>query len=550
MAGEAPHALDRRSLLALGGAAALLVRPSAAGAELTPGPVATASGPMQGVVSDRVRAFRGIPYAAPPVGPLRFMPPAPPTPWRDPLPAAAYGPPAVQMFTRPSGEASSELGRSLAPVFPHARETREGREDCLYLNVWTPAADGARRPVMVWLHGGGHVYGSGSWPSYDGANLAARRDVVLVTLNHRLNAFGYLSLAEVMGEAYAKSGNLGLLDIVAALEWVRANIEAFGGDAANVTIFGESGGGSKVSALMAMPAAKGLFHKAIVQSGPGLRAIPAEKAAAGAALVLAELGLAKGDKAALTALPAAQIIAACYAVRERERGALAFGPVLDGVVLPRHPFEPDAPAQAADIPLMIGTTKDEMTLFLASQPWFGTLTEAQLSERVGKLAGPCAPGLLAALRQARSGYSPTYLMATAISEAAVVADTWRMADRKAAQKAPVFMYRLDWETPVGGGVFKSPHTLDVPLAFDNVENSRIFVGPGPEPQLVADRMSAAWAAFARSGDPSTPALPWPRYDPVRRTTAIFDVRSRIVRDPDAGLRQALASDACPRPALG
>ncbi|MDP3659500.1 carboxylesterase/lipase family protein [Phenylobacterium sp.] len=529
--------MDRRRMLALGLAASFA--PLAARAQTLTAPVATGFGPVRGIAGEGYSAFLGLRYAAPPTGALRFMPPAPPVPWKEPVSATAYGAPPVQMYARPSGEASSALGRSLYPVFPHARETREGREDCLFLNVWTPAPDAKKRPVMVWLHGGGHVYGSGSWPSYDGTNLARRHDVVVVTLNHRLNAFGYLNLASAMGETYAKSASVGLLDIVSALEWVRANIEAFGGDPSNVTLFGESGGGGKVSALMAIPAAKGLFHKAMVQSGAGLRAIPADKAAESAALVLTELRVAKGDTAALNALPAAQIITACYAVQARTPGSLSFGPVLDGVVLPRNPFDPDAPAQSADIPLVIGTNKDEMTLFLASSPWFGTLTEAQLVERADQIAGARAPALLAALREARPGYSPTYLLAALMSETAMVADSYREADRKAAQAAPVFMYRLDWETPIADGVFKTPHTLDIPLAFDNIETARVFVGPGPEPQILADQMSAAWAAFARNGDPSTPKLPWPRYDPVRRATAVFNVESRIVRDPDPKVRAAL-----------
>lgn len=540
--------LHRRGLLlgAAGLAGGLVWGPALAQAR-TP-VVRTSFGPVRGLVQDGVNVFKGVRYAAPPVGALRFKPPEPPRPWTEPADAVAHGAPAVQMYSRPSGEAQSELGRSLAQVFPTARETQEGREDCLFLNVWTRGlGDGKKRPVMVWFHGGGYAYGSGSWPMYEGQGLAARGDVVVVTVNHRLNAFGYAYLAEAMGEAYAKSGNAGLLDLVAVLGWVRDNAEAFGGDPANVTIFGESGGGAKVSTLMATPAAKGLFHKAIVQSGPGLRGVPKEVAARNAEMLLAELGIGRGDAAALQAVPAEAIIKAAYAVQARavtEPGArFGLSPVVDGEVLPRDPFTPDAPPQSADIPLMIGTNKDEMTLFMASEPWFGRLTEAELVERTRAQAGPRADAVLAALRKAHPDYSPTYLFTAFATAMGMLAGSITLAERKAAQgAAKVWMYRLDWETPVGGGVFKSPHTLEIPLVFDRVESNRAFVGPGPEPQLMAERMSAAWLAFARNGDPTTPALPaWPPYEAGRRSTMIFDLQSRVENDPHPALRQTLAS---------
>lgn len=534
--------LRRREALALAaGLFAAAARPAWA---LAPSKaVDTTHGPVRGLVDGEVKVFRGLRYAAPPVGPLRFQPPQPPTPWKTPADASAYGAPAVQMFTRPSGEASSELGRSLSEVFPTARETREGREDCLFLNVWTRGlGDGKRRPVMVWFHGGGFEYGSGAWPAYDGAALARKGDVVVVTVNHRLNVFGYGYFAEAFGEAYARSGNAGQLDLIAALEWVRDNAEAFGGDPKNVTIFGESGGGGKVSTLMATPAAKGLFHKAIVQSGPGLKGAPKDQAAQVAERVLAELPIARGDAAALQALPAAELIRAAYAAQAKAGEGLRFRPVVDGVVLPRDPFTPDAPAQSADIPLLIGVNKDEMSLFLASSPWFGKLTDAELVQRAQAALGPRAEPALAAVKRTYPDYSPTYLWTALISEMQFGMGSIAMAERKAAQAAaPAYMYRLAWETPVGNGVFKSPHSLDMPLIFDNVETNRAFVGPGPEPQVLADQMSAAWLAFARTGDPNTPALPtWPAYDAQARATMVFDLKSRVVNDPNAELRRALA----------
>jgi len=366
---------SRRSALAMGtSAAALLAVDFDALADVAPPIVTTTNGPVAGNSENGTLAFKGIRYGAPPVGALRFMPPQKPSPWTT-LPPYGFGPPAMQM---PSGSAAAEpktpLAIALQSVFPTLAEVKINSEDCLFLNVWTgfrgKLNDGAKRPVMVWLHGGGYAYGSGAWPSYDGGNLAKQGDVVVVTLNHRLNAFGFLELADVGGADFTKSGNVGMLDIVAALEWVRDNIGAFGGDAGNVTIFGESGGGAKVSTLMAMPSAQGLFHKAIVESGPGLKGVPKAAATQDAKDLMAELKVA--DVKALQAIPAAQIVSAALAVSAR-RGPGSeirfLAPVVDGDVLPTDPFDPVAPAMSANVPLIIGTNKDEMTLFMVRQAY-------------------------------------------------------------------------------------------------------------------------------------------------------------------------------------
>ncbi|HTQ13998.1 MAG TPA: carboxylesterase/lipase family protein [Rhizomicrobium sp.] len=533
----------RRTLLGTSAALALSTTVPAPAAT-APGPaVGTTNGPVTGVAGDGATAFKGIRYGAPPTGALRFLPPRKPKRWRKPMPATAFGAPAMQMPMGTAGqEPRTDLAKALQAVYPTLEEWKDNSEDCLFLNVWTPAPSrDSKRPVMVWLHGGGFAYGSGSWPMYDGANLARRGDVVVVTLNHRLNAFGYLELAEVFGPAYAQSGNAGMLDIVAALEWVRDNIANFGGDAGNVTIFGESGGGAKVSTLMAMPSANGLFHKAIVESGPGLRGVPRANATQDAKDILAELKIT-GVKA-LQAAPAADIVKACFAVAAR-RGPGSeirfLGPVVDGTVLPSNPFDPAAPAQSAGIPLIIGTNKDEMTLFVAGQPWFGKLTDDQLAAQAGAMAGPKAPALIAALKKAHPDYSPSYLMAELMTTTFMWGDSITLASRKAAQKAPVYMYMLQWETPVGNGVFKTPHTLEIPLVFDNVENSRPLVGPGPQPQAVADQMSSAWIAFAHTGNPNNAHIPdWPAYDTARRATMMFDVKSGTVDDPYAEVRAVL-----------
>jgi len=539
---------SRRSALAMGtSAAALLAVDFDALADVAPPIVTTTNGPVAGNSENGTLAFKGIRYGAPPVGALRFMPPQKPSPWTT-LPPYGFGPPAMQM---PSGSAAAEpktpLAIALQSVFPTLAEVKINSEDCLFLNVWTgfrgKLNDGAKRPVMVWLHGGGYAYGSGAWPSYDGGNLAKQGDVVVVTLNHRLNAFGFLELADVGGADFTKSGNVGMLDIVAALEWVRDNIGAFGGDAGNVMIFGESGGGAKVSTLMAMPSAQGLFHKAIVESGPGLKGVPKAAATQDAKDLMAELKVA--DVKALQAIPAAQIVSAALAVSAR-RGPGSeirfLAPVVDGDVLPTDPFDPVAPAMSANVPLIIGTNKDEMTLFMAGQPWFGKLTDDQLNAQAPMMAGAKAPALLAALRQAHPDYSPTYLMTELVTTTFMWDSSIKLAERKAAQNAaPVFMYQLRWETPIGGGLFKTPHTLEIPLVFDNVENSRALVGPGPDPQKVADQMSAAWISFARTGDPNTAMAPrWPRYDSAHRATMIFNVTSKVEDDPYAEVRKVSA----------
>ncbi|MDQ0466145.1 para-nitrobenzyl esterase [Caulobacter ginsengisoli] len=540
-------AFDRRHLLGLGASLGVgLLGPTVARARTAPpmAQVITPKGTILGGVNGpepgvSVQVFEGIPYAEPPTGDRRFAPPVPKAGWSGRLQAVKFGAPAIQMPSPSAAAPTSELGKALQTIFPTAAEVAAQSEDCLYLNVWTPDASKQRkRPVMVWLHGGGFAYGSGAWPIYDGTNLAGRGDVVVVSLNHRLNVFGYLDLPGVKG-----SGNAGMLDIVMALSWVRDNIALFGGDPGNVTIFGESGGGAKVSYLLAMPAAKGLFHKAIIESGPGVRAVPAERAANLRKDLLAELGVAEGDVAALRALPYQQIIAAAYKAEAKQPGAgfdrSGFSPVVDGDILPAQPWDPKAPAISANVPVMIGINKDEMTLFLASAPWFGRLDEAGLMTQAKNLFGDKAMAVVAALKADFPDYSPTYLAANLITYGRMFAGSVQIATRKADQhRAPAYAYLLEWETPVGP--FKSPHTLEIPLVFDNVDKARVLVGEGPAPQVLAKQMSAAWLAFARTGDPNNSLLPaWPAYDAEKRATMVFNLTSRVVDDPYAATRRAV-----------
>jgi len=509
--------------------------------------VKTTNGSVQGLVYEGVQVFKGIRYGAPPVGANRFLPPQRPKPWKDIADATEFGAPAMQLAPPVAASAATDFARQLDTIFPTPAEIKIQNEDCLFLNVWTPSLAAGKRPVMVWLHGGGMAWGSGAWPIYDGANLARKGDVVVVTVNHRLNVFGYLYLGQAGSDAYAKSGNAGMLDLVAALEWVRDNAEAFGGDPANVTIMGESGGGAKVSMLLAMPDARGLFHRAIIQSGPGLTGVHKDAAERVTKSVLDELHVTAADTKALQCLPAQDILAAAFAAAAKNAGPigpmLRVAPVVDGIVLPSDPFTPAAPTISANVPILIGSNKDEMTLFTAGESWFGTLTDQQLTQRAKFLGGAKSDALIAALRKLHPDYSPTYLFVQVMTAQSMWGGSITLAERKAAQKAaPVYMYYLTWETPVLDGRFKSPHTLDIPLMFDNVDKARVLVGPPPQPEALARQMSDAWVAFARSGDPNTSSLPhWPAYTAERRATMLFDVESRVVDDPNAEVRKVLES---------
>jgi para-nitrobenzyl esterase len=412
-------------------------------------------------------------------------------------------------------------------------------EDCLFLNVWTPALnDGVKRPVLFWCHGGGFTMGSGSAPFYHGTNLARRGDVVVVTVNHRLGPLGYCYLGDLAGEEYATSGNAGMLDLVAALEWIRDNILVFGGDPGNVTIFGESGGGAKVSVLLAMPAAVGLFHRAIVQSGPGLRMMSREKATEHAERLLKALDVSVKDVERLKTLPFEQIIAANARVNSNLlRG---WSPVVDGQVLPHHPFDPVAPDISAHVPLIIGTNKDEATLFLLADPGIDTLGEAGLLTRVELFAGEAADTLIATYRQVYPQASPGDLFSSLASDRMMRMHSITLAERKDQQgAAPVFMYLFTWETPVLNGRLKSCHALEIPFVFDTLAYARRFTGDSPERFALAEQMSEAWLAFSHSGIPSFSGLPsWPAYNSEQRATMIFDQACQVVNDPGGELRQA------------
>ncbi|HTW72442.1 MAG TPA: carboxylesterase family protein [Acetobacteraceae bacterium] len=497
--------------------------------------VEIASGKLRGSILDGVAAFRGVPYGASTGGANRFMPPRPVAAWSGVRDALDYAGQAPQ----------SRLGPAPRPEmvdFLHAPDPSPETEDCLTLNVWTPTADSAaRQPVMVWLHGGAFSFGSsnGSW--HHGARLCSRGDVVLVTVNQRLNIFGFLDLSQFGGAEYAASGNAGTLDMIAALHWVRDNIAAFGGDPGNVTIFGESGGGGKVSTLLAMPSARGLFHRAIVQSGAAVRLRTRDRATALTDAVLRELGLTRTSLMELQALPMHRLLAA-IAPAQQAIGAspwplldrYAFGPVVDGTLLPRQPFDPDATPVSADIPLIIGDCTHEAALFLAhdDKVWHRTLTEAELRARIAAIAGDRTDRVMETYRRLHPNASPADRLIATLTDCNFRIRSLLMAERKVARGgAPVWMYSFAWQTPLFGGRLGTPHAIDVPFAFDTLEYSNATDRSAGAHGLAA-AMSGAWTAFAHDGVPRHPAMPaWPPYTLGERATMVLDAVPRVERDP-------------------
>jgi para-nitrobenzyl esterase len=551
-------AINRRTLLkssVLGGGAALAQRlvagpfrnPSLAAALSGESqPIAqTAAGKVRGTAVNGIRIFKGIAYGGSTGGKNRFMPPAKPEPWSGVRDALHYGASAPQTVPGAPGILASANFLVSAADPPGTDE----REDCLVLNVWTPGVnDGHKRPVLFWCHGGGFTSGSGSAPLYDGANLARRGDVVVVTINHRLGALGYTDLREVGGEAFAASANVGMLDIVAALGWVRDNIADFGGDPGGVMIFGESGGGQKVSALLAMPPAKGLFHRAVIESGPGLRMSDRDQAARVAGMLLAELNVKPERIAEIQTMPLERILAAQGAVN-RKLGPVVpgliqgFAPVVDGVSLLHHPFDPVAPGASADVPLIIGHNRTEMTLFAGADPTVFSLDEAGLQQRIKSLLGDSAGRVLRAFRSSYPQESPSglyFLIATAYP---TVAFSAKIAERKAALgKAPTYVYEFTWETPIEGGHLRSPHTIEMPFVFNNVGDPLVqkLTGGGRETFPLGDHVSDTWVAFARTGSPNSKGLPhWPPYSAADREVMLINTESRVEKDPNQTAREAI-----------
>ncbi|HTA42011.1 MAG TPA: carboxylesterase/lipase family protein [Bryobacteraceae bacterium] len=503
--------ITRRSFLFT--ASAALVK----GAETSSIIAETAYGKIRGTEVNGIRIFKGVPYGASTTEKNRFMPPVNPASWTGVRDALQYGSSAPQT--------AAMKGES---------------EDCLVLNVWTPALkDGRKRPVMFWCHGGGFASGSGSTPGTDGTNLAHRGDVVVVSINHRLNVLGFTYASDLS----SVSGEAGMLDIVQALKWVRDNIEQFGGDPNNVTIFGQSGGGRKVGTLLSMPPAKGLFHRAIIESGPTIKLVERSSASRNVDRLMAKLGIGKNEQGELQKVPVERIMAAYFDVLKdmgsADQMTEGFSPMVDGSAIPMHPFFPAASSVSADIPLMIGSTRTEMTLQSPADAF--SLNEDTMRDRVKTLIGNKTDNTIEAYRKANPGSTPSDIYFLIASDYRYGAPVMKIAERRAAlNKGPVYLYYFRWETPVQGGRLKSPHTIEIPFAFDNVKISAAMTGGGAEAMALADRVSDTWLAFARTGDPNNSKIPhWPKFEPKDWPTMVFNNTIKAENDPIHAQRMAM-----------
>ncbi len=481
--------------------------------------VEIAQGKVRGARVGAVAAFRGMRYGADTSGPNRFRPPQPPPTWSGIQDALTYGPQSPQMRG------------PLADKGPMS-------EDCLRVNVWTPGTDQARRPVMLWFHGGGFEAGSASQKVYDGTRLAARGDVVIVSINHRLNVFGHCFLGDRLGEAYAAAGNVGYLDLIAALRWVRENIAVFGGDPDNVTIFGQSGGGRKVSLCYAGEDARGLFQRGIVQSGSHLRVQAAEKATQLTDALLKALDLAPGDAGKLLDVPMDALSSAQLKVMRETRSR--FSPVLDGLAFKSHPFLPDAPEISNHLPMMVGTTRTELSNQLGYEPGAFELDMAELRRRLPRYVGEAdVEAAIATFQESSPDASPSELYFKIASARGYILDQTVMAEQRVkAGAAPTYSYQLVWRSPAEDGRRISQHTLDLPFMFDNVAAATHLTGPeSEETGQLANAMAETWISFARTGDPNNAAIPrWRPYDLADRPVMLFDVPPVLAEDPYAGER--------------
>ncbi len=511
--------------------------------------VDTTAGKVRGFTRNGIYTFKGVPYADDAGGAGRFAAPAKPRPWSGVRSAMYYGPTCPQ--------AARTGWKNDENAFLFQWDDGQAGEDCLRVNLWTPGVnDGAKRPVMVWLHGGGWTAGSGQeQPAYNGENLSRRGNVVVVGLNHRLNMLGYLNLA-AFSDRYASSVSAGVLDLVASLEWVRDNIANFGGDPGNVLIFGQSGGGGKVSTLMSMPMAKGLFHKAVVESGSTLRLGDLGASEKLGAEVVAQLGLNKSTIGKIEAVPYAQLLAAGDAAIKKLQPnppaggigmptvrstapRMGFSPVVDGKIVTRHPFDPDAPDISSGVPMIIGTVLNEMSPSM-SNPALESMTEDDVRKRAAERYGDRSGMVVDAYRKAYPDVKPVELLSRMFS---VRTNAVTQAERKAAlNAAPAYMYLFAWQTPVLDGRPRAFHCSEIPFVFNNADVSAFATGGTAEARALAEKVSDAWIHFARTGDPNHSGLPnWPKYSASAGPVMIFDKTCEVKNDPDRDLRKVVAS---------
>ncbi|MFD1170198.1 carboxylesterase/lipase family protein [Oceanobacillus caeni] len=476
--------------------------------------VNTTYGQVKGEKNENVYVWKGIPYAKAPVGSLRFQPPEAPESWDGVLDATQFGPVAPQ----PDSEIMNNLGN----------DAESSSEDCLNLNIWSPSINKDKlRPVMVWIHGGAFMNGSGSSGLYDGTSFASSGDVVVVTINYRLGILGFLHLGELAGEEYATSGNCGILDQVAALRWVQDNIENFGGDPNRVTIFGESAGAMSVGVLLAMPSAKGLFHQAILQSGAASNVIRSSQATKVAERILTSLGIVHDELPKLRDIPVEKLIEVSSTLP-----MMKLVPVVDGISLPNDPEEALEDGFAKDIPILIGVNKDEYRLFTYFDPRWKNAEQREVEQIFESTFGTAMPAIQSQLSENDTLDQDLYdkLMTAQIFTKPAL----KLAEYQVRQGAPTYMYRFDWESPVAAGGLKSCHALEIPFVWNNLNEPQIIqlTGNSPEREEIAKQMHQAWIAFAHSGNPNHEGIPdWPEYNLTKQETMLFNKESRVESNP-------------------
>lgn len=502
----------------------------------------TKYGKVQGFMLRGIFQFRGIPYGADTSGKNRFMPPVPPEPWDDVRPAVWWGNTAPQIM-------DNRYGNQWASFVDHWNYD-DVSEDCLRLNIWTPATDSARRPVLVWLHGGGYTNGNGiEQDGYDGESLSRKGDIVFVSINHRLGPIGFSDLSGVGGDKYKHSGNVGALDMVAALEWVRDNIENFGGDPGNVTIMGQSGGGAKVCVLAAMPGAKGLIHKAVPLSGSSIEAIPQDYSQKLGRYILQEAGLTESDVDKLQEMPWKEYILLANKALQKASAEIGtpgmrggFGPVGDGINLPAGKFYSEPDGLSSDVPMLICTTFHEWSM-TRTNPELEKITKEGVIDMLSKGGmrggnlGDKAGAVVEAYQKVFPEANPADLLALISSNRKGVIAT---ADAKAAQKAPVYLAWFGWEPPLFNGRMRAFHCLDICFWFANTDLMLTHTGGGARPRQLSEKMSGALLQFMRTGDPNGGGLPqWGRYSPANGETMVLNDSCELKNDPDREARQLL-----------